>query len=153
MDIDHLKSRVLEFLRSENITSAQFAQEIGVQPSGISHIISGRNKPSLDFVVKMLARYPALSTDWLLLGKGPMFRNGSPAELFPGTFSGKTPSEDIFSEQVKETVLKTAPGRVSDSAQPKANADGNALLRPVSSRIVIFHEDGTFDEYFPGVSD
>ncbi|NLA48821.1 MAG: helix-turn-helix transcriptional regulator, partial [Bacteroidales bacterium] len=42
-----MKERILEFLKSENKTSAQFAEEIGVQPSGISHILSGRNKPSL----------------------------------------------------------------------------------------------------------
>jgi len=49
-----MKERILEFLKNENKTSAQFAEEIGVQPSGISHIISGRNNPSLDFVIKIL---------------------------------------------------------------------------------------------------
>ena len=64
-----MKERILEFLKVENKSSAQFADEIGVQPSGISHIISGRNNPSLDFVIKMLNKYPALSADWLIFGK------------------------------------------------------------------------------------
>jgi plasmid maintenance system antidote protein VapI len=67
-----MKERILEFLRIENRSSAQFAEEIGVQPSSISHIISGRNNPSLDFVIKMLTKYPDISSDWLLFGKGQM---------------------------------------------------------------------------------
>ena len=51
-----MKERILAFLQSENKSTAQFAEEIGVQPSGISHILSGRNNPSLDFVIKMLAQ-------------------------------------------------------------------------------------------------
>ena len=53
-----MKERLLEFLKAENKSSAQLAEEIGVQPSGISHILSGRNNPSLDFVLKMLEKYP-----------------------------------------------------------------------------------------------
>ena len=53
-----MKDRIQAFLQSENKSYAQFAEEIGVQPSGISHILSGRNNPSLDFVIKMLHRYP-----------------------------------------------------------------------------------------------
>ncbi len=69
-----MKDRILQFLKSENKSSAQLAEEIGVQPSGISHILSGRNKPSLDFVMKMLEKYKFLSTEWLLFGKGNMYR-------------------------------------------------------------------------------
>ncbi|MEQ8192821.1 MAG: helix-turn-helix transcriptional regulator, partial [Candidatus Eremiobacterota bacterium] len=68
-----MRERILEFLNNQNKTSSQFAEEIGVEPSGISHIISGRNKPSLDFVLKMLGRYPFISSDWLLFGRGNMF--------------------------------------------------------------------------------
>ena len=57
-----MRDRIIEFLRIENKSAAQLAEEIGVQPSGISHIISGRNRPSLDFVLKMLEKYAFLST-------------------------------------------------------------------------------------------
>ena len=77
-----MKERLLEFLRAENKSSAQLADEIGVQPSGISHIISGRNNPSLDFVLKMLEKYPYLSTEWLLFGKGIMYRDSRMQTLF-----------------------------------------------------------------------
>ena len=77
-----MKERILEFLKNENKTSAQFAEEIGVQPSGISHIISGRNNPSLDFVIKMLEKYSFLSADWLIFGKGSMYKEPRMADLF-----------------------------------------------------------------------
>lgn len=55
-----MKERILEFLKTENKSSAKLAEEIGVQPSSISHILSGRNNPSLDFVLKMLEKYQFL---------------------------------------------------------------------------------------------
>src|SRR5512133_3247698 len=86
IDIYKMKDRILEFLRAENKSSALFAEEIGVQPSGISHILSGRNNPSLDFILKMLGRYKFLSTDWLLFGKGTMYKDGgSMQSLFDQT--------------------------------------------------------------------
>ena len=60
-------------LRAKNITARQFAEEIGIQPSGMSHIMGGRNNPSLDFAVKVLKRYPEIDANWLLLGKGAMY--------------------------------------------------------------------------------
>ena len=63
-------------MQAKNITARQFAEEIGIQPSGMSHILGGRNNPSLDFVVKVLKRYPEIDAGWLLLGKGAMYGNG-----------------------------------------------------------------------------
>ena len=58
---------------AKNISSKQFAEEIGIQPSGMSHIMSGRNKPSLEFVRKVVTRYPEIDINWLLFGKGEMY--------------------------------------------------------------------------------
>ncbi len=55
------------------MNASRFAETIGVQRSSISHIISGRNKPSLDLINKILEGFPKVSTDWLLLGKGDMY--------------------------------------------------------------------------------
>lgn len=68
--------RLLEFMRIKNLTSSQLADAIGVQRSGISHFVSGRNKPSLEFILKILNHYPDVNPDWLLLGIEPVFRNG-----------------------------------------------------------------------------
>ena len=70
-------------LRAKNITARQFAEEIGIQPSGMSHILGGRNNPSLDFAIKVLRRYPEIDANWLLLGKGAMYGESENHEVRP----------------------------------------------------------------------
>jgi plasmid maintenance system antidote protein VapI len=75
--------RVKLLMSVQNLLPAQLATTIGVQRSGISHILSGRNKPSLDFVLKVLESFPKLSEKWLLKGEGEMFvGDQSPKDLF-----------------------------------------------------------------------
>ncbi len=69
-----MRERLEKFIRTEGLTPSRFAEIMGVQPSSISHILSGRNKPSFDFIEKMLLRFPKVNPDWLLLGKGVMYR-------------------------------------------------------------------------------
>ena len=76
-------NRINLILKAKNITARQFAEEIGIQPSGMSHIMSGRNNPSLEFVNKVVRRYPEIDANWLLLGRGEMYMTGS-AGLTPG---------------------------------------------------------------------
>lgn len=66
-------NRINLILKAKNITAKQFAEEIGVQPSGMSHILSERNKPSLDFIMKVVTRYPEIDISWLMFGKGEMY--------------------------------------------------------------------------------
>ncbi len=72
--------RINLLLKAKNITARQFAEEIGIQPSGMSHIMSGRNNPSLDFVMKVIKRWPEVNINWLMLGKGEMY-GGVPLSL------------------------------------------------------------------------
>lgn len=144
-----MKDRLLEFLKIENKSSAQFAEEIGVQPSSISHIISGRNNPSLDFVVKMLNKYPALSTDWLLFGKGKMYKD---AEL-NGLFDVQHSENDVYNPETTEKRNDTF-----ISVDDKTEFSEKGILKELqvnpkikrTKRIVCFFEDQTFKEYYPG---
>lgn len=65
--------RINLILKVKNLTARQFAEEIGIQPSGMSHILSGRNNPSLDFVMKVIRRFPEIDINWLMFGKGEMY--------------------------------------------------------------------------------
>jgi transcriptional regulator with XRE-family HTH domain len=60
-------------MKSFGLNPTQFADEIGVQRSSISHILSGRNNPSLDIVTKILNRFKEVDSNWLILGKGSLF--------------------------------------------------------------------------------
>lgn len=63
-----LIERLKYLMKLNNLSASAFAEKIGVQPSSISHILSGRNKPSLEFVQKVLNQFPNISADWLLTG-------------------------------------------------------------------------------------
>lgn len=69
-----MNDRVALVIKAKNITSSQLADELGVQRSGVSHIMNNRNKPSLEFIQKLIKRYPEISTEWLLFGEGPMMK-------------------------------------------------------------------------------
>lgn len=90
-------NRINLILRAKNITARQFAEEIGIQPSGMSHILGGRNNPSLDFVAKVLRRYPEIDANWLLLGKGEMYTSGS--KISPSAMESVMPIEEPLSER------------------------------------------------------
>ena len=143
-----MKERILEFLKAENKSSAQFAEEIGVQPSGISHILSGRNNPSLDFILKMLEKYHFLSTEWLLFGRGSMYKDSRMQSLFEEN-KNSPPDKDLNmfenSDILKGNEEKVADLSFSDTASKKTNSSKSGSL----SRIIWFFEDNSFEEYFP----
>lgn len=104
-------------------TASSFADKIGVQRSSISHILSGRNKPSLDFVLKVLAQFPEVELYWLLNGKGS----------FP-----KAP-EPYFDNVSSKALTK-----------PKSDNPAGIISKNTSKeikRIVIFYSDGTFENF------
>ena len=141
-----MKDRILEFLKGENKTSAQLAEEIHVQPSGISHIISGRNKPSLDFVVKMLEKYTFLSTEWLLFGKGSMYKKPEMGDLFANNdlrksekLSENQPENEQF--YLPEDKHKPINREISDQKSPQGNSH--------AVKCVWFYDDYSFEEFYP----
>jgi transcriptional regulator with XRE-family HTH domain len=113
-DFTNRLKKILEF---HQLTASQFADKVGVQRSSISHILSGRNKPSLDFILKVTNTFQDVDIYWLLNGKGtfPKDQKELPAS---------TPSQAGFFQT-----------QVTESNSKKIN------------RIVVFYTDGTFDEY------
>ena len=69
-----MRDRILKIMEREGLTPSKFAESIGIQRSAMSHIISGRNNPSLDVLLKILERFTYVDSDWLLFGKGEMVR-------------------------------------------------------------------------------
>jgi transcriptional regulator with XRE-family HTH domain len=144
-----MKSRILKFLSSENKTSAQFAEEIGVQPSGVSHILSGRNNPSLDFVMKMLNRYPNLSTEWLLFGREPMFKRTHNPTLFDdlepeGPVLGHSSGQETDSPIISNDIIADVVNPSADTVQTESGKSGKKV-----ERILFFYSDRSFREYNP----
>lgn len=104
-------------------TASGFAEKIGVQRSSISHILSGRNKPSLDFVMKVLHSYPEVELYWLMNGKGEF------------------PSQPKISESPNSNLPKTE--IKTETKKTKSESDSEI------EKIVIFYKDGTFKSFNP----
>jgi len=136
-----MKERILEFLKAENKSSAQFAEEIGVQPSGISHILSGRNNPSLDFVLKMLDKYKYLSTEWLLFGRGQMYNSNQNADLFNDNSRNDTSEVKMLTNVISNTDLTPD----NDTVIKKSDQIKTSGV----VKIVWFYANNTFREFFP----
>ncbi|MEI6684262.1 MAG: helix-turn-helix transcriptional regulator [Bacteroidota bacterium] len=154
--------RILELIKSKKLTPSQFADEIGIQRSGISHIISGRNKPSLEFVMKILKRFPDVGAEWLLYGT-KVSGNANPTEVHPVIEPVKT---SISEFPAVETAKVQAPEKQSseeipltlmeeqDSREVKAEIkQARSLKRDKPGRkiekIVVFYDDRSFREYDP----
>lgn len=124
-------NRINTILQAKNITAKQFAEEIGVQPSGVSHILSGRNNPSLDFVMKVVRRYPEININWLMFGNGEMWvGNVVPSvaqtvEVAPTISDVVVSNSEIKNGSVQSAFAATNDTKVgSDGFGEGADADG-----------------------------
>jgi transcriptional regulator with XRE-family HTH domain len=142
-----MKERIIQFLRDMNLTSTKFADEIGVQRSSISHILSGRNKPSYDFIEKMLIAYPDTDAQWLITGKGNMLIN-QPSLFNQETIPNQNNLASGESSIPKTTYTKSI---ISKSEEISENNDKSPLnlqdLSKKTEKVMIFYTDGTFKEY------
>lgn len=124
--------KILDFY---GLTASALAEEIDFNRSTISHLISGRNKPSLEFVMKLLQKFPELDMDWLVLGKGS----------FPTDTTSMTIENNFKS---KPTPASTqSPNLFSESRYEKEVAKPTNSSQKEIDRIVIFFTDGTFKVY------
>jgi len=131
-----MKDRIILLIKAKNLTAAQFADEIGVQKSSISHIISGRNNASLDFIQKVLQRYPEVNMDWLMFGKGPLFKGAETAVYssidgqLNAVSSQVTPPVDLFSEL---NPTRSPDYRKENDLIPQLKPEGNPYQEEIAS--------------------
>lgn len=134
------KDRLLAIMKGEGLSAKQFAEEVGIQPGTVSNILSGRNKPSLEVMQKVLKRYDNIASDWLISGNEPMYRqkNDSQTTLFDsqnnqtnvlGQFGQLPVNEEKRPQEIPATVLQKID-----------------LTREIQ-KIVVFYNDGTFEEF------
>lgn len=142
MDGNQIKDRIFKLLNEENLSSSKFADIIDVQRSSISHIISGRNKPSLDFIQKVLRNFPTINPDWLIIGKGEMYLTTQQKEI---TFDTPLNKEDT---QNVKTVPPTVENETFSSNSMKNVKNILPKVRNID-KIVVFYDDGTFEELNP----
>ena len=130
------RQRIEQVMASEKLSANQFAKEIGVQAGTLSNIINGRNNPSLDVLQRVLNRFRTLSSDWLILGIGAMYRP-----------KGEGPDNTLFNIKPLEPEKRADEPTDNKTAEKPENASAAALTVPKTvEKVVIFYSDGTFEE-------
>ena len=145
----NLNERIAKIIEYSAYSSSEFADAVEVQRSSISHITSGRNKPSLDFLVKVKDRFPELQWDWLITGDGEMLKSTEETEVItadaekprttslPDLFTlieddylGSTESEDRIQKKIAghtETEERRESNRTEQAPANDFTADSQRL--------------------------
>lgn len=139
-----MKDRLQQFLTLEQLSPSRLSEIIGIQRSGLSHILSGRNKPGFDFIQKLLQKFPTINAEWLITGKGKMYKDQH------------SPSEDLFLEP-KDPVKKIETN-IFNQEIPFPNPSENLINEKTCTmdgkkrtlmKMIFVYSDNTFVEYSP----
>lgn len=138
-----MNTRLQQFLAAENISQASFADSLNVARAGISHILAGRNKPSYDFLAALMNRYPRLNIEWLMFGKGKMYKDlMETSEIATDLFD-----EDLFSSQIskedKQVIENIEPSIEIKSLESKVQ---ETVKQRNVKKIIILFDDNTYQE-------
>ena len=171
-----LNSRVQKIINYSELSSSEFADEIGVQRSNISHVLSGRNKPSLDFLMKIKDRFPEIQWEWLIEGKGAMIFSENEADSTPPSYSLEEskinddepiitglfsiPSQEMEKntkqEEEKSEILEPIQYNNIEENTPEISENKNIseVETPIEKgnnikKIVFFYENGKFEIFEP----
>ena len=137
VNTDDFVKRLENVLEYYNLNASAFADKIGVQRSSMSHLLSGRNKPSLDFILKILEVFPEVDLYWILNGKG----------IFPKTLDS-LPSTEVPTPLPSISYNKEV--SLFSDIKPSQNTIPSETLNKetaVVEKIVFFYSDGSFKEY------
>jgi len=153
VNIDDFVKRLELVLDYYGLNASAFADKIGVQRSSMSHLLSGRNKPSLDFVLKILEVFPEVDLYWMLLGKGSFPKNNN--QSIPEDIKASTPfssnqnlkensNQDLFSlREINDETLE------EKKKSPEVIKSSLILENDEIEKIVLLYKNGTFKTYSP----
>lgn len=168
-----MREKLQKLMQDQGLTSSKLAEILEIQPSGISHLMAGRNKPGFDLIQRILRRFPQINPDWLLLDSGQMYRDQYKMQTPPSESTltettqlvsntnphrlTDTPPQELFASTTASNHLHIAhvtgnPAGASQSESSRPDAT-EAHLQPNTSsasrieRVVIFYDDHTFESF------
>ncbi|MDR1200483.1 MAG: helix-turn-helix domain-containing protein [Tannerellaceae bacterium] len=152
------KERIIEIMNYKKLSHSQFAEEVGIQRSTVSHIMKDRNKPSIRVCEKIIDRFTDINPDWLFSGKGEMIINENrtmQGNLFSTTTTtnilekqpGNKPNTQITGENRREIGVKE-PETDTKPANPPTIIIEKSEPKNIS-KIIIYYTDNTFETFIP----
>ncbi len=162
-----MEERIRKFMEYKGITSSELADTIGVQRSNVTHVLKARNKPSFQFIEKILQVYPDLNAKWLILGIGNMVDAPSKARTLFDQLTEPVSTPDVSPTEIKTVEIKEEKSVIINEpkpAEPKENPIETAAQnirteqelqnqffsseKPIE-RLIVFYNDQTFRVYNP----
>jgi transcriptional regulator with XRE-family HTH domain len=157
----HMKDRLHQFIKSEGLTLSKFAEAMDIGAPNVSHLLSGRNNPGYEFIAKMLTRFPKVNPDWLLLGKGQMYREDNlPPPPDKNSLDNLEQNND--DDNTAGTTTNPPPPAAHRTAHRNQTNDNqlnfasSVVDKPLDTNnrntpemIIIFYPDGSFVRYSP----
>ena len=133
------QERLMALMQAENMNAKDFATEVGISPATMSNLINGRNKPSLEVMQKVLARFRMVNPQWLIVGNGSMYLEKSNPQ------SDK--SDAMVDEKATESDSYTGLPTNKTKIAPQPSKPEPATKEVV--KVLVIYNDGTFDELVP----
>lgn len=146
-----MREKLLNLMKAEQLTASKLAELLGIQPSGISHILGGRNKPSFDLVQKILRRFPQVNPDWLLLDQGEMYRtiNSSSEE---SSFENASQDSAVINSDDQSLSYENNTTRTLPNSSPSVVHAQESIATALTQhgrvkRVIVLFEDHTFESF------
>ena len=151
--MENEKDRIEKVMNYEGLYATQFASEIGIKSPTLSHILNGRNNPSLDVLKRILERYRTISSDWLILGIGQMHRGIKQPQtlsLFdeneentskPTSYEGNNAQNSGSEKNTKEEKIE----KISDEVIHSVT--NSQISSKLVQKIIVYYDDNTFQEF------
>lgn len=155
-----MKDRIAKIIKKEQLTSQQFAEIIEIQSSTISHILAGRNLPSFKIISNLLEKFPKVSPDWLIFGKGDMYREEDKPRAIDhfavnnDMFTNVNQIDDISEDEVPDESVNVADEianddvNIVDNIHVNQNISSDNIVSVKSNspeKIIIMYSDKTFE--------
>jgi transcriptional regulator with XRE-family HTH domain len=146
-----MREKLLNLMKAEQLTASKLAELLGIQPSGISHILGGRNKPSFDLVQKILRRFPQVNPDWLLLDQGEMYRtiNSSSEE---SSFENASQDSAVIDSDDQSLSYENNTTHTLPNSSPSVVHAQESIATALTQhgrvkRVIVLFEDHTFESF------
>ena len=144
-----MREKLQKLMSTEQLTSSRFAELLGIQPSGVSHLLGGRNKPSFDLVQKILRRFPHINPDWLILDSEQMYRTDADDQ------SASTSAVENVSPEMAingENISAAQNIALSESSQTSTPGVEHIMARAATAhknvkRVIVLFDDHTFESF------
>lgn len=157
-----MKDRIKQIMDNEQLTPSAFADKLQLGRAVISHVLNGRNNPSLDVVSRILSKMDYINSDWLITGNGNMYKAGYENKITSSQhddlFSNKKDEPDLFSQDTifpsnatEEKEYRKEIGVKESSISDENTANKQVIYQKLPdrkiSKIIIYYSDNTFETF------